>query len=419
MEEFIREQIKDKPINKKKVKERIITSALSGVAFGLGACLVVGLFLPGIMGKQNSDKSVNVSEVSEHLEEPSETESETKKNKDKSEEVKKIVEVQSLSIDDYQDLQSELYYIGGQVNKSIVTVNSVKSDVDWFNNAYESDNQGTGIIVKEESSRLLILTEKKALGDSEKISVTFKDDTLASAELVKYDGNTNIAIISVNKEEITSSTLDSISVAEFGNSSTVRNGMIVIALGSPLGTNYSILTGNITSTDNEVTTKDNNYSVLTTDIVASKNGSGVLTDVKGRIVGVVMQDFGISGAENILTAVTISDIKPIIQMLMDGKDIPYLGAYVTTVTESIAKDNGIPTGVYIKEVVMDSPAMEAGLQSGDVITAVNGEAVSTVSAYNKRILALEPGEKYTVTVKRQGSNGYSKITCKVKIGILE
>ena len=84
-----------------------------------------------------------------------------------------------------------------------------------------------------------------------------------------------------------------------------------------------------------------------------------------------------------------------------------------------AKDNGIPTGVYIKEVVMDSPAMEAGLQSGDVITAVNGEAVSTVSAYNKRILALEPGEKYTVTVKRQGSNGYSKITCKVKIGILE
>ena len=208
-------------------------------------------------------------------------------------------------------------------------------------------------------------------------------------------------------------------MAEFGNSSTVRNGMIVIALGSPLGTNYSILTGNITSTDNEVTTKDNNYSVLTTDIVASKNGSGVLTDVKGRIVGVVMQDFGISGAENILTAVTISDIKPIIQMLMDGKDIPYLGAYVTTVTESIAKDNGIPTGVYIKEVVMDSPAMEAGLQSGDVITAVNGEAVSTVSAYNKRILALEPGEKYTVTVKRQGSNGYSKITCKVKIGILE
>ena len=322
-------------------------------------------------------------------------------------------------VEDYVLTYQRLYEITTDFRYSMVTVTGVSQDVDWFNNAYESDNQGTGIIVKEESSRLLILTEKKALGDSEKISVTFKDDTLASAELVKYDGNTNIAIISVNKEEITSSTLDSISVAEFGNSSTVRNGMIVIALGSPLGTNYSILTGNITSTDNEVTTKDNNYSVLTTDIVASKNGSGVLTDVKGRIVGVVMQDFGISGAENILTAVTISDIKPIIQMLMDGKDIPYLGAYVTTVTESIAKDNGIPTGVYIKEVVMDSPAMEAGLQSGDVITAVNGEAVSTVSAYNKRILALEPGEKYTVTVKRQGSNGYSKITCKVKIGILE
>lgn len=427
MEKFVHEQIKDKPVNKKKIKERVIVSAMCGGAFALVASLVFALLLPGII--RNTSATTDGTEVAKTTEISKETEknnlakqSDTKDSSDTSKDTKdstKDIIYKSLSIDDYQTLQDSLYTIGNQGNKSIVTVNSVKNDVDWFNKSYESKGKACGVIMKETSSELLILTEKKSLGDFSKMSVTFRDNSVVSASLKQYDGNTGIAIISVNKSSIKDSVLHSIAVAEIGNSATVHNGMIVLALGSPLGSNYSILTGNITSTENEISTKDRNYSVFTTDIVGSKNGTGILVDVRGRIVGILMQNANFVGANNTLTALAITDVKPVLDLLIDGKEIPYLGTYVTTATESIAKEYDIPTGVYIKEVEVDSPAMVAGLQSGDVITEINGEAVSTESAFNKKLFALESGKKYPITVKRQGSNGYSEVTCKVKVGVLE
>ena len=413
MEEFVREKIKDKPINKRKIVIRLLVAAACGVVFAITACLVAAFLWPKLKPLEADDALVKETETETETEVPSEsTEAETESE----------TEIQvdyELTVDDYQHIQNELYAIGNSANKSIVTITSVQSDTDWFNNSYEIEGQGAGAIVADENGELLILTEKKAISKAERISVTFINDAAAEAELKKYDGNTGIAILSVDKSQLDSATLSAITVAQIGNSNTVSKGQIVIALGSPLGTSYSILSGSITSRGNEITTLDNNYSVFTTYIVGSKNGSGILINVNGEIVGLIMQDYSSAGASNTLTAVAISEVSELLNLLMAGEDIPYLGISGTTVTDKIADKYTVPKGVYVKEVEMDSPAMLAGIQSGDVIISLDGEEINSMSAYSQKLLTLIPGESCEVEVKRQSTSGYSVIKCQVEPGVIK
>ena len=412
--EFIREQIKNKPVNRKKAAAKVGICAICGVVFALAAAVVFVLAEPAVRKILRPQEEENPDSVNTYI---ADTESVTESEQSDPDVTSQPQE--SLSIADYQNLQNQLYAIGSQANHSIVTVTSVVSNTDWFHNSYESEGQGSGVIIQENASEVLILTEQKVITDPSRITVTFIDDTTAGAVMKKYDGNTGIAVLSVARSDISDSTLDTISIAEFGNSNGVTKGSIVIALGSPLGTNYSILTGNVTSTDNEISTIDHNYSIFTTDIVASKSSSGILINVSGQIVGMVMQDYSNSSEENTLIAVSSTELKSMIDMLAEGKDIPYLGMTVTTVTEKIEKEYDIPEGVYIKEAMMDSPAMSAGLQSGDVITKINGEKIASDTAYSSQVMKLTPGDTISVVVQRQGADGYSEITCEVEVGVLE
>lgn len=412
--EFIREQIKNKPVNRKKAAAKVGICAICGAVFALAAAVTFVLAEPVVRKILCPQEEENPDSVNTYI---ADTEGVTELEQSDPDVTSQAQE--SLSIADYQTLQNQLYAIGSQANHSIVTVTSVVSNTDWFHNSYESEGQGSGVIIQENASEVLILTEQKVITDPSRITVTFIDGTTAGAVMKKYDGNTGIAVLSVARSDISDSTLDTISIAEFGNSNGVTKGSIVIALGSPLGTNYSILTGNVTSTDNEISTIDHNYSIFTTDIVASKSSSGILINVSGQIVGMVMQDYSNSSEENTLIAVSSTELKSMIDMLADGKDIPYLGMTVTTVTEKIKKEYDIPEGVYIKEAMMDSPAMAAGLQSGDVITKINGEKAASDTAYSSQVMKLTPGDTIPVVVQRQGADGYSEITCEVEVGILE
>ena len=198
----------------------------------------------------------------------------------------------------------------------------------------------------------------------------------------------------------------------------VSQGNVAIAIGNPLGTNYSIGVGNITSVGNVIQTADMTYTVFTTDIIGSSSSSGVLLNLEGEIIGLVMQDYRGSGDDNTLTAISVSELKKIIEMLSNGKDIPYLGLNVVTVTEQIAQEYDIPRGVYIKEVMLDSPALVAGLQGGDVIVKMDGEEISSVKNYEEKVLSLTPGQAVEVVVKRQGMGEYLEVVCGVSAGIL-
>lgn len=419
---FIREKIKEKPVNKKRILKHGIYTVGFAVLFGIVACFVFTLMQPILENLLYPKESPTISipeDESETEWQPEETEQPTEAETEAAEEVTETTIVKELEISDYQMLQNKIYAIGKEANRSVVTVTGVVSGTDWYNNSYENNDLAAGVIIGDNGSELLILTEHKVVKDAGQIQVTFIDDVTVNAYLKKYDGNTGIAILAVALTEVGESTKGRILYAALGNSNTVAQGNIAIAIGSPLGTNYSIGTGNITSIGNVIQTIDATYTVFTTDIVGSSNSSGVLLNLNGEVVGLVMQGYSGNGEDNTLTAISISEVKKLIEMLSNGRDIPYLGLRVVSVTDKIAMDYDLPKGVYVKEVLLDSPAYNAGLQSGDVIVEMEGEEIDGIDAYEEKVLTSEPGTVMQIAVMRQGMEEYLRVECRVMIGILD
>jgi serine protease Do len=419
--DFIKEKIKNKPVNKKRIATHIAKTAGLAVVFGFVACMVFTVMQPIMQGWFQNNENPVVSIPSD--EKTTETEKDAGLVKAETEQAQpstQIVQVpQELQLSDYQKLEDKLYAIGTTANKSIVTVTGVKSDTDWFNTPYETEGQASGVIIANNGQELYVMTEKKVITDVTTINVTFQNGTTVPANLKKYDGNTGIAILSVPDSQIDENTLGSISVAQLGNSLEVSEGNVVIAVGSPLGSNFTVLTGNITSVGNSVSTIDSNFAVLTTDMVGSTNGSGVLLNLQGKIIGLIMQNYSTASEQNTLTALSISELKTIIDKLSRNEDIPYLGLKVSTVTSDIEKKYDLPRGVYIKSVEMDSPALAAGLQSGDIVTEIEGKSVQSVLQYEEYVRNLAPKAAIHIKIMRQGNNGYAEIDCQAEVGVLQ
>lgn len=450
---FITETIKDKPVDKRRLAKRAGWLVLSGLLFGLAACVAFVAAKPKLEvlmepqpqgdpvtiprdqlpeGDEGSGDGSQEGEAGAENPDPQEGEANTPAQegnssggeRDPDEEAvhpAPIFVERDLEVRDYQLLLNKLYAIGKQANRSVVTVTGVISNIDWFDSAYERENQGSGIIIADSGPELLILTERRVINNAEAISITFHNDDVVPAELKKYDGNTGIAIISVKQEDIAPETLDKIETVKLGDSLIVGQGTVVIAIGSPLESNYSILTGTITSSDKKVPTWDSNYTVFTTDIMGSSQGSGALINLNGEVVGLMLQDYSSQGDRNTITALSISELKGLIEKLINGEAIPYLGVKVSTVTEEISQQHGLPRGVYVKnvETELSSPAMEAGLQEGDVITELNGEEMQTVDQYTQMLLSLAPEQSVKLKVQRQNGEGYTELECTAVVGVLK
>ena len=429
---FIKEKIKDKPVNKKQLIQKGIATIGYAILFGFVACLVFCALRPvmeswfapeddhwvGIPKDTLTDEE-NTEDMAANTEKETDTDAQQKTEKEgKKQKTVYITEKKDMTLDDYQVLQNELYQIGSEVNKSIVTVTGVKEVVDIFDSSYEATGNASGLIIGNNSKELLILTEYSVIADVKSIRVTFVNNDTLNADLIKYDGNTGIAVLGVPVGKIKKATMNQIETAVLGNSLNLRQGRIVVALGSPLGTNYSILTGNITSVANTITTEDRNYTVFTTNIVSNAKGNGVLINTDGEVIGLFLKSSNIQKEQNTLTAVSISELKDIIELLSNGLNVPYIGIKGSTVTDAISEEYDIPKGVYIKEAVVDSPAMTAGLQMGDVIVSINKEEVLSMKDYQRIILNLKKGEEVKITANRQNAEGYKKFSCMVEVGVL-
>ncbi len=430
---FIKEKIKDKPVNKKQIVRKVIEVTGYAILFGFVSCLVfcalqseieswfapkndqwVGIPKDTLSDDEASENSVADSEQETNADTPQKAEKEDKKQK-----TVYITEKKEMTLDDYQVLQNQLYQIGNEVNKSVVIVTGVKEGMDIFDSPYEATGQASGLIIGNNGKELLILTEYQVIQDVKSIRVTFINNDPLDADLKKYDGNTGIAVLGVPADKIKKATMNQITTAVLGNSLNLRQGRIVVALGSPLGTNYSILTGNITSVANTITTEDRNYTVFTTNIVANAKGNGVLINTDGEVIGLFLKSSNIQKEQNTLTAVSISELKDIIELLSNGLNVPYIGIKGSTVTDAISKEYDIPKGVYIKEAVVDAPAMMAGLQNGDVIVEFNKQEVLSMKDYQRILLKMKKGDEVKITANRQNAEGYKKFTCTVEVGVLK
>ena len=418
--QFIRETRKEKPLNRKRVLQHILETVVLAVIFGAVGCLTFVLLKPRIEQYFMPEEKTQISFTEPEQLPEDDTENTDHQDDTKDEPEKVIIEKPAtMDLTEYQALQNKMYAVGREADKFIVSVTNVKNDTDIFNTPYENKGIGSGVIIADTGEYLLILTEKKTIQGATSIRVTFVDDQTVKAELQQYDGNTGIAVLRVKTKDIDKDTREQIAVAVLGTSVGVSQGQMVLAVGSPIGTIHSILTGNITSNRNSISTMDCNYTVFTTDMVGSANAGGALINTDGEIIGFILQDYNMQKEQTTLAAVSISELKGVIELLSNDKPVPYLGMRISTVTDEISETYQMPKGVYVREVALDSPAMEAGFQSGDVITQINGVSIAAAEDYEKLILTLSDEQVIHITYERQGAEDYISLQSDVRVGVLE
>lgn len=419
--EFMREKIKQKPVNKKKLLRRTVITAVMAVVFGLVACFTFLVLEPVISNRlypEEEPKEVAFPEetpieemkpedmlVTEEDAEPQAPDPVDLEMVD--EQIQEVLSQvdREFTLEDYQALYEELRKLAEEAGRAMVTVAGVTSDVDWFNNIYENVASASGVIVANNEKALLILVSAGSLNGADSIEVTFCDQTQVEAELVQKDENTGLAILSVPLSSVGGETMDKIKIAELGSSNTANLlGMPVVALGSPLGTSGSISYGMVTSTGTVIDLPDAAYKRITTDIYGSRNGTGILINLKGLVIGIIDNVNTGNDMSNLLTAYGITELKRTIEQMSNDKERAYLGVHGADVPKEAIEDTqiDIPAGAYIREIEIDSPAMAAGIQSGDVVTRVGTTEITTYSELLGILQSAKPEDVLTVTLTRQG-----------------
>lgn len=410
--DFLRETIKQKPVNKKKLFRRTIITVVMAVVFGLVACFTFLVLEPLISNKLYPEEETT------EVQFPEETVSEEMKPEDmlvevpdteetttaelENQQIEEILSQMEFSLDDYQSVYAELAKLAETTSRCVVTVTGVSSDVDWFNDIYENESSAFGVIIANNGKSILILVSSSALKDADNIVVTFCNQAQVEAELVQKDNTTGLAILSVELLAINEDTMDVINIAKLGSSNSDKLlGMPIIALGSPAGLNNSVCYGIITSMGTIIDQPDSAYKLITTDIYTSSNATGILINLRGMVVGIIDNINTGTDMQNRLTAYGITELKKTIEKMSNNQELTYLGIHGTDIPENMAETLGTQEGVYIKEIEIDSPAMAAGIQSGDVLIRVGNVSVANYNDLLNILYSAQPEDTIEITVLRQ------------------
>ena len=425
--DFLRETIKQKPVNKKKLLRRTVITVVMAVVFGLVACFTFLVLEPVISNRLYPEEEAEevrfpeetVAEemkpedmlVEEEVEPPPEAVPVELEDEQIEELLSQVLSQVQFGLEDYRQLYEELAQLAQKTGRSVVTVTSVVSDVDWFNDIYENEASASGIIVANNGKAVLILVSAGALSDADSIIVTFCDQSKVNAELVQKDTTTGLAVLSVPLVSIGEETMDVIDIAKLGSSNNANLlGKPVMALGSPMGTSGTVCYGIVTSVGTVIDQPDSAYKSIITDIYGSRNATGILVDLNGMVLGIIDNVNTSNDMGNLLTAYGVTELKRTIEKMSNNQERAYLGIHGADVPEEAIRESGMPTGTYVKEIEMDSPAMNAGIQSGDVIIAANGTPIENYKDLLNVLNIGKPEDTMDVTLVRQGQEVGVQVT---------
>lgn len=355
---------------------------------------------------------------------PDTTASEIEAGKDKPAQdgvvINQVVETieKTIELDDYRDLLRKISAIAINTEKSLVTVSGKTANTDWFNNEYEDNNTSTGLIVAENGKELLIVSPTDILHAATNVDVSFNDGTVVPARIKISDVNTGLSIVSVELENIPAETMEAVEMAEFGSIAASAVGIPVVAVGSPYGVKNSMSIGQITSNSIVLDKTDSNVRMISTDIYGSTNASGVIVNYNGRIIGIICHEMTTSDMPNLIRAYSAEDITQTIEKMSNGERLACFGIMGTDVTKEANESYGVPYGAYVKAVVDDSPAMNAGIRNGDVIIKFGLDNITSFEDYKKALLDRRPNDVVSITLERPIGDTYAKITYDVTLEAL-
>lgn len=292
----------------------------------------------------------------------------------------------------------------------------------FFGERYEREEEGSGsgIIIGQNDTELLIVTNNHVVADTNGLAVQFIDKETANAQLKGNDATMDLAVIAVNLADISESTLNSISIAKMGDSSSIKIGEPAIAIGNSLGYGQSVTKGVISAVDREVTVEGEKLgtTLIQTDAAINPgNSGGALVNIDGEVIGINSVKIGDTVIEGMGYAIPISAAKPIIETLMSKETRSkvsdeargYLGIKGANITSEITEVyDGMPKGVYIVAVTPGSGAEKAGLMKGNIITKMEGISVAKIEELNKMLSYYEAGDTITLTIAVGSPEGYQE-----------
>ena len=289
----------------------------------------------------------------------------------------------------------------------------------------ESTSVGSGIIIGQTDSELLILTNNHVVEGNEKLTVSFVDNESVEANVKGTDSTKDLAVVAVKISDVKDSTMDEIAVATMGDSSKLEVGEQVVAIGNALGYGQSVTSGIVSATERTLDGYEGGTLIQTDATINPGNSGGALLNSNGEVIGINTAKVATDSVEGMGYAIPISDASDTIQNLMNQEtktkvseaEQGYLGIQGVDVSDESAKMYNMPTGVYISDVVKNGGAQQAGLTKGSVITGLEGTTISDMNSLKEQLQYYRVGDKFKVTVQVPGNNGeYTEKTVEVTLG---
>ena len=324
---------------------------------------------------------------------------------------------------------SDIATIAKNAMPSIVSITnmSVQEVQSFFGGTQqqESTSVGSGIIIGQTDSELLILTNNHVVEGNEKLTVSFVDNESFEANVKGTDSTKDLAVVAVKISDVKDSTMDKIAVATMGDSSKLEVGEQVVAIGNALGYGQSVTSGIVSATERTLDGYEGGTLIQTDAAINPGNSGGALLNSNGEVIGINTAKVATDSVEGMGYAIPISDASDTIQNLMNQvtktkvseAEQGYLGIQGVDVSDESAKMYNMPTGVYISDVVKNGGAQQAGLTKGSVITGLEGTTISDMNSLKEQLQYYRVGDKVKVTVQVPGNNGeYTEKTVEVTLG---
>lgn len=321
---------------------------------------------------------------------------------------------------------SDVSSVVENVMPSIVSITnmSVQEVQNYFGGTskQESESAGTGIIISQNDSELLVVTNNHVVAGSDTLTVTFADGNSVEANIKGTDSEYDVAVVAVPLDSISEDTKKAISVATLGDSTELKVGEPAIAIGNALGYGQSVTTGVISALNRSVSetdqttgeTTESSVKLIQTDAAINPgNSGGALVNASGEVIGINSSKLVGDSVEGVGYAIPISDVSDLIENLMNQEtktkvaeaDQGAIGIKGMSVSTEYSQQLNMPEGVYVPEVTKGGGAEKAGMTRGCIITGINGTKVSSMDDLQEQLQYYAKGDEVELTIQVPQSNG--------------
>ena len=405
---FIKETIKEQPSDKKRLFEKFLTAAVCGVLFGTCVACTIALIVPRALEKMGT--------VPEQKAMVTLTPSVTASVSRETPAPEPAKDEKAVSAGTQNDFSDKMSQIAEEPRKALVRISAAGEDSDLLDDSFLKYGEEEGFVFLKNSDAFYILTVSDQMEEADKFTVTFSDGTAADGILCKKDLRTGFFVIKVPFTSVDEETQEEIPAALLAASDDVQQTDSVIAIGSPTGDYDSLVGGTVTAVTGTLKIADEEYGLITTDMVGSENGGGILLNDSGEVVGIIWNQE--EERTNVIRAVETAQLRPLLESMANGEDICYIGIEGATISFYQSENLEIPRGIYVDSVEEDSPAMSAGIQNGDILHTLDGQEVKTMEEYASVLQSLGRETRTTVNVYRKNPSGeYTDVQLTIKITI--